>query len=60
MLSGEAVLVKTAYVEVGRGEEGTLLVVLACPDHSGAVTVSPDGAGEALARGWDTHDLHCL
>lgn len=24
MLPGEAVLVKTAYVEVGRGEEGTL------------------------------------
>lgn len=34
MLPGEAVLVKTAYVEVGRGEEGTLLVMLACPDHS--------------------------
>lgn len=64
MLPGEAVLVgKTAYAKVGRGEEGRVLVVLASPDHVwGQLRFLSMvlGTVEALARGWDTPDLHCL
>lgn len=64
MLPGEAVLgKKTAYVKVGRGEEGGVLVVLACPDHMWGQLPFLSmvlGTVEALARGWDTHDPHCL
>lgn len=63
MLPGEAMLVKTAYVKVGRGEEERVQVVLACLDHVWGqlqFLLMVLGTVEALARGWDTHDLHCL
>lgn len=55
-------LVKTAYVKVGRGE-GRVLVVLACRVTVwGQVRFLPMVLGTvgAFAGAWGTRDLHCL